>query len=85
MTTFQRVHLVVLDSAGIGEAPDAADFDDYGVDTLGHIAEATDGLNMPHMGRLGLSNIKDIQGIAKQTRRWHIIRKCRRPPAARIR
>ncbi|MBJ6364005.1 phosphopentomutase [Paenibacillus sp. GCM10012307] len=65
MMTFQRVHLVVLDSVGIGEAPDAAQFDDYDVDTLGHIAEATGGLYMPHMGRLGLSNIREIAGVDK--------------------
>lgn len=60
---FQRIHLIVLDSVGIGEAPDAAQFDDYDVDTLGHIAEACSGLHMPNMAKLGLSNIKEIQGI----------------------
>lgn len=60
---FKRVFLVVLDSVGIGEAPDAADFGDVGADTLGHIAEQIGGLNMPTMGQLGLSNIRHIQGI----------------------
>ncbi|MCZ0704377.1 phosphopentomutase [Natronobacillus azotifigens] len=62
---FKRIFLVVLDSVGIGEAPDAADFNDVGADTLGHIAEHMNGLNMPTMGKLGLSNIKEIQGIEK--------------------
>ncbi|HAY52594.1 MAG TPA: phosphopentomutase, partial [Lactobacillus sp.] len=36
---YQRVFVIVLDSIGIGEAPDAAKFDDVGSDTLGHIGE----------------------------------------------
>lgn len=62
---FKRIHLIVLDSVGIGEAPDAADFDDLGSDTLGHIARECGGLNMPNMSALGLSNIREIQGVPK--------------------
>ncbi|SHM89713.1 phosphopentomutase [Gracilibacillus kekensis] len=62
---FKRIFLVVLDSVGIGEAPDAAQFNDEGADTLGHIAEHMNGLDMPNIGRLGLSNIRDIKGIEK--------------------
>ena len=65
MKPFQRIHLIVLDSVGIGEAPDAEEFGDVGADTLGHIAEAMGGLNMPNMEALGLSNIREIQGIKK--------------------
>ncbi|RIW33576.1 phosphopentomutase [Bacillus salacetis] len=64
--TYKRIHLVVMDSVGIGEAPDAKDFNDEGADTLGHIAEHMNGLNMPNMARLGLSNIREIKGIEKQ-------------------
>ncbi|SDC22465.1 phosphopentomutase [Pelagirhabdus alkalitolerans] len=66
--SFKRIFLVVMDSVGIGEAPDAAEFDDKGADTLGHIAEHMNGLNMPTIGKLGLSNIRNIKGIeeAKQ-------------------
>ncbi|WP_405081427.1 phosphopentomutase [Paenibacillus chitinolyticus] len=63
MTTFKRIHLIVLDSVGIGEAPDAAKFDDFDVDTLGHIARERGGLNMPNMAKLGLSNIRPIEGV----------------------
>lgn len=63
--TFKRIFLVVMDSVGIGEAPDAKQFDDLGADTLGHIAERMNGLNMPTMGKLGLSNIREIKGIDK--------------------
>ncbi|MBP1311222.1 phosphopentomutase [Paenibacillus sp. 1182] len=64
MSKFKRIHLVVMDSVGIGEAPDAAQFDDYDVDTLGHIARERSGLKMPNMGKLGLSNIRSIEGVA---------------------
>ncbi|KOP66410.1 phosphopentomutase [Bacillus sp. FJAT-18019] len=63
MEHFNRIHLIVLDSVGIGEAPDAADFDDIGSDTLGHIARECGGLNMPNMAALGLSNIREIEGV----------------------
>ncbi|WP_195572324.1 phosphopentomutase [Paenibacillus sp. 1001270B_150601_E10] len=52
-----------MDSVGIGEAPDAAAFDDIGADTLGHIAQACGGLSMPNMGSLGLSYIRSIEGM----------------------
>ena len=45
---FKRVHLIVMDSVGIGEAPDAAAFGDVGSDTLGHIAEIA-GLTIPNL------------------------------------
>jgi phosphopentomutase len=61
--TYKRVFLVVMDSVGIGEAPDAEKFGDKGSHTLGHIAERMNGLNMPNMGKLGLSNIEEIKGI----------------------
>jgi phosphopentomutase len=63
--TYKRVHLIVMDSVGIGEAPDAELFNDKGTDTIGHIAEHMNGLNMPNIGKLGLSNIKEVKGIEK--------------------
>src|SRR5699024_10988895 len=65
---FKRIFLLILDSVGIGEAPDAADFDDVGADTLGHIADYVSGLKMPTMAELGLSNILPIKGIDKADR-----------------
>jgi phosphopentomutase len=53
---FQRVIWIVLDSVGIGELPDAADYGDVGRNTLGHIAESRP-LNLPNLVRLGLANI----------------------------
>jgi len=68
METFKRVFLVVLDSVGIGAAPDAHKYNDAGADTLGHIAQEMDGLHMPNFGKLGISNIKQIKGIKKATK-----------------
>ena len=59
--TYKRVLTIALDSIGIGEAPDAARFDDVGADTLGHIGEFFDGgLHLPNLARIGLGNIRDI-------------------------
>ncbi|MCM3586439.1 phosphopentomutase [Mesobacillus maritimus] len=63
--TYKRVFLVVMDSVGIGEAPDAEQFGDKGADTFGHIAEKMNGLKMPNMAKLGLSNIREIKGVEK--------------------
>jgi phosphopentomutase len=55
-----RAFLVVLDSVGIGSAPDAADYDDAGADTIGHIAEVCargDGDNAERSGPLALTNM----------------------------
>lgn len=59
---FERIHVVVLDSVGIGEAPDAAVFGDTGADTLGHIAQ-TAGLQVPYLTQLGLGNIRPLAGV----------------------
>ncbi|HEY4532051.1 MAG TPA: phosphopentomutase, partial [Kurthia sp.] len=60
MKPFKRIHLIVMDSVGIGEAPDAAAFNDVGSDTLGHIAEEMNGLTMPNMEKMGYSNIRKL-------------------------
>ena len=60
MKPFKKIHVIVMDSVGIGEAPDADQFGDVGSHTLGHIAEKMDGLTMPNMASLGLSNIREL-------------------------
>lgn len=65
MDSFKRIHVIVMDSVGIGEAPDAAEFDDVGADTLGHIAKSNGGLKLPNMARLGLSHIREIDGVER--------------------
>lgn len=62
----KRIHLIVLDSVGIGEALDAAAFNDTGSHTLGHIAESMD-LALPHLEKMGLGNIEELKGIKKVT------------------
>lgn len=66
--TFNRIFLVVLDSVGIGELPDAPEFNDEGAHTLGHIAEKMNGLEVPHLEELGLGHIEPIQGISSQNK-----------------
>ena len=58
---YKRIIILVMDSVGIGHAPDAANFNDEGANTLGHI-EATAGLiQCPTLRSLGLANIADIK------------------------
>lgn len=58
---YKRIIILVMDSVGIGHAPDAAKFNDEGANTLGHI-EATVGLiHCPTLRSLGLANIADIK------------------------
>lgn len=59
---FKRVHLIVMDSVGIGEAPDADKFDDLGSHTLGHISEVA-GLDVPNMAKLGLGKIAPLKTV----------------------
>lgn len=63
MKRFERIFLVVLDSVGIGEAPDADKFGDCGSHTLGNIANHVNGLNLPNLEKLGLANIEPIKGL----------------------
>ncbi|EGJ26943.1 phosphopentomutase [Streptococcus porcinus] len=73
MSKFNRIHLVVLDSVGVGAAPDSDKFFNAGVadtssDTLGHISEKV-GLDVPHMAKIGLGNIpreNPLKTVAKE-------------------
>jgi phosphopentomutase len=60
---FQRICIVVLDSVGIGELPDALKFGDEGAHTLGHIAEVVPGFELPNLQRLGLGCIAPLKNI----------------------
>src|ERR1700676_4696699 len=63
MANFDRVIWIVLDSVGIGEIPDAADYGDVGRTTLGPIAESRP-LKLPNLVRLGLANIAPLAHLA---------------------
>ncbi|QOX65863.1 phosphopentomutase [Anoxybacterium hadale] len=56
----KRAVLIVLDSLGIGEMPDAPGYGDAGADTLGHIAESKADLAIPNLLSLGLGNIEGV-------------------------
>jgi phosphopentomutase len=62
MAAWDRVIWIVLDSVGIGELPDAADYGDVGRNTLGHIAESR-ALNIPNLVQLGLANIAPLKHL----------------------
>jgi len=64
---FDRIIWIVLDSVGIGELPDAADYGDVGRDTLGHIARWRP-LRVPNLVRIGLANIKPLEHLAPPPR-----------------
>lgn len=57
MKTYQRIFLIVLDSLGIGAMPDAEKYGDAGTNTLGHIWEHRENLNIPNLRKLGLGNL----------------------------
>lgn len=61
----KRIILIVLDSVGIGEMPDASKYGDVGSDTLGNVSKAANGLRLPNMEKLGLGNIDGVKNIVK--------------------
>ncbi len=62
MKKYNRIVTVVLDSVGIGQTPDAGEFGDYGVNTLGNISEKV-GLELPNLQAMGLGNISYIKTV----------------------
>ena len=67
MAEFRRIILIVLDSVGIGELPDAAEYGDEGSDTLGNINRMRP-CQLPNLLRLGLANIRSIPNLAPAER-----------------
>src|ERR687895_2030987 len=61
-SAFERMVLIVLDSAGIGEMPDAAAWGDAGSDTLGHIL-ASRKVRLPNLQSYGLGNIRPLKNL----------------------
>ena len=60
----ERVILIILDSVGVGELPDADDYGDCGCNTLGNLARARGGLNLPNLQKMGIGNIIPVQGVS---------------------
>lgn len=63
-----RAFVIVLDACGAGALPDAAEYGDEGANTLGHLADATGGLDLPTLQRLGLGNVLELRGMAPAAR-----------------
>ncbi len=65
MTRFKRIHIIVLDSVGIGGASDAGVFGDDGADTLGNIARTVP-ISLPNLNKLGLGRLKSAPGLSSE-------------------
>lgn len=63
----RRALLLVLDGVGCGEAPDTAAYGDTGSDTLGNVARAVGGLDLPNLQRLGLGSATEVVGVPPVT------------------
>jgi phosphopentomutase len=61
-----RACVIVLDAVGAGALPDADEYGDVGADTLGNVAKAVGGLDLPTMEALGLGNVEPLEGCRPQ-------------------
>ena len=61
-----RACVIVLDAVGVGELPDAAEYGDQGSNTLGNLAKAVGGVDLPNMEALGLGNVAPLEGCPPQ-------------------
>jgi phosphopentomutase len=65
----KRAFVIVIDACGAGELPDSADYGDAGTNTLGHLAEAAGGLDLPVLQGLGLGDVMPLAGVAPSPER----------------
>jgi phosphopentomutase len=61
-----RACVIVLDAVGAGALPDAVEYGDEGSDTLGNVARAVGGLDLPSLEALGLGNVEELEGCPPQ-------------------
>ncbi len=61
--TIKRAIIIVLDSLGVGELPDASFYGDAGSNTLAHISKAAEGLTLPALESFGLGCLTDVRGV----------------------
>ncbi len=61
---YNRIFTIVIDSLGVGAADDAASYGDAGTDTLGHIAQHTQNLQIPNLQKLGIANLRPLNGVS---------------------
>lgn len=57
--------LIILDGLGIGELPDAKEYNDEGSNTLGNLAKAAGGINLPNLEKFGIGNLGEFKGIKR--------------------
>ena len=62
----KRCFLVVIDSLGVGEAPDAKQYGDEGVNTLGNVAKHVQGVDLPTFDKLGFGKITNVLGLGTE-------------------
>ena len=73
MNAYKRIFVIVLDSLGIGELPDAGDFGDVGTDTFGHILDRMGSIEIPNLQKLGMLNLHaggEMKGVEKPLGRY---------------
>lgn len=63
MKKYKRIFIIVIDSLGIGSMRDSEKFGDVGVDTLGHISESVETLNIPNLQKLGIANLHLLRNV----------------------
>ena len=63
MKKYKRIFTIVIDSLGVGAMPDAAEYDDVGTDTLGHIDDCMDPFVIPNLARMGLANLHPLKHV----------------------
>ncbi|MFA5466464.1 MAG: phosphopentomutase [Candidatus Izemoplasmatales bacterium] len=60
---YKRIFLIVMDSVGVGEMPDADLYDDRGANTIGNLAKAAGGITLPVLESFGYGNLTKIEGV----------------------
>ena len=60
---YNRIFVVVVDSLGVGEMPDALEYGDAGTDTLGHISQSVDSFHIPNLQKLGVANLHELKQV----------------------
>lgn len=64
MKNYKRIFVIVMDSLGVGELPDAEAYGDAGTDTLGHISRTVDTFHIPNLQTLGLANLRSLKQVS---------------------
>ena len=62
----KRCFLVVIDSLGVGEAPDAKQYGNEGANTLGNVAKHVQGVDLPNFDKLGFGKITNVLGLGTE-------------------